>query len=48
MTNRKNDCDFSRFRNWNKGYYDNTWGPPRVKVGGGANEVGLSLRLECY
>ena len=25
------------------------WGPPRVKVMGGATkEVGLSVRLECY
>ena len=25
-----------------------SWGPPRVKVRGGAKEVGLSVRLECY
>ena len=23
-----------------------SWGPPRVKVGGGAKEVGLSVKLE--
>ena len=28
--------------------YIYTWGPPRVKVRGGAKEVGLSVRLECY
>ena len=28
--------------------YFASWGPPRVKVRGGAKEVGLSVRLECY
>ena len=30
-------------------YLYDSWGPPRVKVRGGATkEVGLSVRLECY